>query len=157
MLQFTEKLLSITMIDGLKQYVSPEQGIVHEIQVSKITDTRAANSESYPSYTQTASPYTHVKGRKAEQYKIEGPLCQVTEVDDFLENTSSRKLNTLYNVFLPCSILICSSNTDHGEIPRGSEWMVESFEISRSVAKRTTILYSLVLTRVYQEITNGSN
>lgn len=167
MIGFSETFFRITMVNGLKQYLPDHDTFFTAyFQVSKITNVRELNSESYPSYSQTEKPYTHVKGRKFEQYKIEGPLCRSNEASEFLSKYCStgtidyghggrtRSVNRLYNVFLPCSIIICDYNDGHEEIPINSKWIVERFEITRSVAKRQVIFYSLTLSRIYQELIN---
>jgi hypothetical protein len=147
MLVFTEKCLNITMINGLKKYNPTSAGITHNLQSAKITNKREINSQSYPSFTQESNPYTHVKGRKTETYTIDGVLCKVIDVTSFLAGFTARNVNTLYNVFLPCSIITCTDNTDHPEIPLGTEWIVETFTITRSSQRRSVILFNLVISR----------
>ena len=152
MLVFTERCLNITQVNGLKKYDPDASGYTHTLETVKIVNTRAINSTSYPSYTQDSCPYTHVAGRKAETFTIDGVLCEVTKVAPLLDSITNRNVNTLYNVFLPCSILTVSENTDHGEFPLGTDWIVESFTISRTSQRRSVILFSLVVSRYYEAI-----
>ena len=156
MLTFTEKCLNITMTNGCKHYKSiTDDGVVHVLETVKISDVRVANAESTPSYSQTNVPYSFLKGRKAEVVTIDGVLCQAnpTAISALLATLHGRNLPTLYNVFLPCSVLICTNNENHTEIPVGSQWMVQTFSISRTATRRGVILFNLKLMRYYQEIT----
>lgn len=155
MITFGEQCLSLTQEDGLKKYAETVSGPVHVLKVDKIVDNRTLNIESFPSYVQDIFPYSHVKGRKVESITIDGPLCEANAkaVADFLEEyIPYRRLNTLYNVFLPCSILTCSDPGDHPEIGDGTKWMVQSFTVSRSVSRRSIILYTLKLIKYYTEV-----
>lgn len=156
MLTFTEICLNITQVAGLKKYSpSVNKNVVHVLEDYKILNAKEANTQTYASYSQTATPYTLLKGRKAEHFTIDGVLCKAdpTSVATFLATLAAgRNYNTLYNAFLPCSILTCTANDNHTEIPIDSKWMVEKFVISRSVQRRMAILFTLDILKYYQEV-----
>lgn len=125
-------------------------GATHTIYVYNITETKQIKKQGISSYSQTVIPQTILQGRQPDTIKIEGKLCKVSEVTQYLNALSGyRSVNTLYNVFLPCSILIGSS-TNCPEI--NGNWIVDTFKIKRNLQKRDLVLFELVLNKWYEAL-----
>jgi len=146
----TEKFLSITMehdgYTGWKGYDYTD-GATHEVNASIYILSREVESKSIPSYSQTVAPISYTMGKKPEKIKIEGPLCLVTNVSTYISQFAAhRNLNTIYNVFLPCSIVTveCTYNSAISGF-----WIVESFKIKRDVKNREWIFFELVVDKWY--------
>ena len=106
---FTEYYLDITMAyqgkAGYKGYNFTE-GCRHTFDASLSSNTRKSNRQAIDSYSQTIMPQSQLLGYEPEMVKLEGVLCHVSEVDTLLAAYSGyRRVNALYNIFLPCSIL----------------------------------------------------
>lgn len=132
---------------GHKGYAT-EAGYTHNLPVYTISDTRQIYKIGGSSYSQTVTPYSTILGKQPDVVKIEGKLCRVDEVDAYIAPIAShRKLNTIYNLFLPCSILMATSTTCP-EVS-GSYWFVDVFKIKRDLQHRDIILYELILMKWY--------
>ncbi len=147
-----ERFLSITMTyrdkSGYKGYQG-EIGNTHTLYVYTITDTRQIKKLGISSYSQDAIPTGVIQGRQPDILKIEGKLCKVSEVDAYLARLSSRSVNTIYNVLLPCSIVTATSTA----APEANgNWMVDMFKVKRNLQKRDIILFELVLYKWYGEL-----
>lgn len=167
MITLAEKFLNMTMVhngeNGHKGFDILD-GATHTIKVYTISDTRAIYKQGISSYSQSVVPTSVTLGREPDIIKIEGKLCRVDEVYDtngniksngFLSYLSShRNLNTIYNVFLPCSIVTASSTV----APEANgNWMVDMFKVKRNLQKRDLILFELVLIKWYGALpTNGA-
>lgn len=149
---FTEYALNITMTkdgqNGHKGYNETEI-CSHTVDVTLSSNTRQVNKQTIESYSQTIAPQSIVLGYQPETVKIEGILCHVADVENLLAETAHcRAVNTLYNKFLPCSILECQSS-DVPELEMGIQhkWLVDMFKIKRSKQKPDLILFEMVLMR----------
>lgn len=149
---FTEYALNITMTkdgqNGHKGYNETEI-CSHTVDVTLSSNTRQVNKQTIESYSQTIAPQSIVLGYQPETVKIEGILCHVADVENLLAETAHcRAVNTLYNKFLPCSILVCQSS-DVPELEMGIQhkWLVDMFKIKRSKQKPDLILFEMVLMR----------
>lgn len=145
----TERFLKITMNyhgeSGHKGYQS-EGGNTHTIHVYNITETRQIKKIGVSSYSQTTTPISTITGKQPDVVKIEGKLCMVKDVTTYLAGISGRACNTLFNVFLPCSILTGSSS----ECPEiNGEWIVDTFKIKRNLQKRDIVAFELILYKWY--------
>lgn len=150
MITFTENFLNITMQHngevGHKGY-NTTAGATHTLKVYTINDTKQIYKIGGSSYSQTVTPYSVTMGKEPDILKIEGKLCRVDEVDTYIAPLAShRNLNTIYNVFLPCSILTGSSAVCPEAI---GNWMVDIFKIKRSLQQRDNIMFELVLLKWY--------
>ena len=144
--------------NGHKGY-AVESGATHTIKVYNITETRQVYSQGISSYSQTVTPMSVTLGREPDIVKIEGKLCQVNEVYNangtikaggFLSYLSSyRNLNTIYNVFLPCSIVEATSTVSPNV---NGKWLVDLFKVKRNLQKRDLILFELTLCRWYGDL-----
>ena len=151
---FTEYALNITMAkdgqNGHKGYNETEI-CSHTVDVTLSSNTRQVNKQTIDSYSQTTAPQSIVLGYQPEIVKLEGILCHIADVEDLLAETAHcRAVNTLYNKFLPCSILECQSS-DVPELEMGIQhkWLVDMFKIKRSKQKPDLILFEMVLMRWY--------
>ena len=152
---FTEYALNITMAkdgqNGHKGYNETEI-CSHTVDVTLSSNTRQVNKQTIDSYSQTIAPQLIVLGYQPETVKVEGILCHIADVENLLTETAHcRAINTLYNKFLPCSILVCS-NSDVPELVTWSspnKWLVDMFKIKRSKQKPDLILFEMVLMRWY--------
>jgi len=154
---FVEYTLDITMAyngqNGHKGYQKTAR-CTHTIDASLSSNTRQINKQTIDSYSQTIAPQSTILGYQPEVVKLEGVLCHIDDVEDMLAQTAGhRVINTLYNKFLPCSILWCNSS-DIPELMVGQPrskgyWLVDMFKIKRSKQKPDLILYELILTRWY--------
>lgn len=147
-LTITEQFLNITMEHdgyiGWKGYDYID-GASHELDATIRVLSTEVESQSNPSYSQSSTPISYVLGKKPDKIKIEGPLCKVDEVDDYLSSISShRNLNTIYNVFLPCSIITIS------DASYGGLWIVDTFKIKRDTKNREWILFELIVDKWYK-------
>lgn len=143
---FDEHFLSITMNYngewGHKGYGN-EGGSTIPIDVYSINKIKQVSKDGHSSYSQTVTPISVLKGRKPDRLQIEGKLCLVHDVNSYLGMIGNRNFNTLYNVFLPCSILL-----GYGDC--GGEWIVETFKIKRTSQKRDIVGFELILQRWYE-------
>jgi len=150
---FIEHVLNITMDNGHKKYNESEMPTCsHTVDVTLSLNTRQVNKQTIDSYSQTVAPQSIVLGYQPETVKLEGVLCHIADVEDLLAKTAPyRAINTLYNKFLPCSILVCN-NSDVPELINGSpnKWLVDMFKIKRSKQKPDLILFELILMRWYK-------
>ena len=154
MITFTETFLGITMSHqgkvGWKGY-SKIAGAVHQIKVYNISNKRIAYREGQSSYEQTTTPSSVLYGKEPDVITIEGPLCYIdpsmTSVNNLLSTTSQHPVNTLYNVFIPCCVLYAESTTSPDV--HDKYWIVDTFNIKRSMQKRGIIIFELVLLRWY--------
>lgn len=152
---FTEYALNITMTkdgqNGHKGYNETEI-CSHTVDVTLSSNTRQVNKQTIESYSQTIAPQSIVLGYQPETVKLEGILCHIADVENLLTETAHcRAINTLYNKFLPCSILVCQSS-DVPELVTWSspnKWLVDMFKIKRSKQKPDLILFEMVLMRWY--------
>lgn len=121
-------------------------GNTHTIKVYSITDTRQLKKLGVSSYSQTSTPMSVILGKQPDVIKIEGKLCMVSEVETYLAGLSHRPCNTLFNVFLPCSIVSATSS----ECPEANgNWLVDTFKIKRNLQKRDIVSFELVLYKWY--------
>ena len=147
----TEQFLNITMnyggLSGNKGY-DVINGASHTIYIYSITDTRQIVTQGISSYSQTVAPMSLIRGRQPDILKIEGKLCHIDKVSTYLSPLGAyRNLNTIYNVFLPCSIV---TGTSDGECPEiEGSWLVDTFKVKRSLEKRKLVLFELVLYKWY--------
>jgi len=164
---FTEYALNITMANGHKEYNETKicsgcNCLTHTVDVTLSSNTRQVNKQTIDSYSQTVAPQTTVLGYQPETVKLEGVLCHIADVEDLLAETAPyRAINTLYNKFLPCSILECEdSDIPELQVKISSEccccccqskprWLVDMFKIKRSKQKPDLILFEMVLMRWY--------
>ena len=154
---FIEHVLNITMDNGHKKYNESEM-CSHTVDVTLSSNTRQVNKQTIDSYSQTVAPQTTVLGYQPETVKLEGVLCHIADVEDLLAETAPyRAINTLYNKFLPCSILECEdSDIPELQVKISSEccckprWLVDMFKIKRSKQKPDLILFELILMRWYK-------
>ena len=163
---FTEYALNITMAkdgqNGHKGYNETEI-CSHTVDVTLSSNTRQVNKQTIDSYSQTTAPQSIVLGYQPETVKLEGILCHIADVEDLLAETAHcRAINTLYNKFLPCSILECEdSDIPELQVKISSEccccccqskprWLVDMFKIKRSKQKPDLILFELILMRWYK-------
>ena len=152
---FVEYTLDITMTyngqNGHKGYQKTPR-CTHTIDASLSSNTRQINKQTIDSYSQTIAPQSTILGYQPETVKIEGILCHVADVENLLAETAHcRAVNTLYNKFLPCSILVCQSS-DVPELVTWSspnKWLVDMSKIKRSKQKPDLILFEMVLMRWY--------
>lgn len=151
MITFVEEFLHITMTyQGKVGYKGFDRttGNTHHINMYNISDKRNISKRGISSYSQTVTPITIIDGKNPDTITLEGPLCHIDGFQEFLGNIGDRKLNTLYNVFLPCSILTATSTTCPDI--SGKKWMVDTFKIKRnSSQKRPIIVFELILLRWY--------
>lgn len=153
---FTEYALNITMANGHKKYNETEI-CSHTVDVTLSSNTRQVNKQTIDSYSQTTAPQSIVLGYQPEIVKLEGILCHIADVENLLAETAHcRAINTLYNKFLPCSILECEdSDIPELQVKISSEccckprWLVDMFKIKRSKQKPDLILFEMVLMRWY--------
>ena len=146
---FTERFLSITMTyegkSGYKGYQG-ESGDTHTIKVYTISETKQIKKQGIASYSQDAVPMSNLLGKQPDILKIEGKLCMVSEVNEYLATLTHRPVNALYNAFLPCSIVTASSTV----APEANgNWMVDMFKIKRNLQKRDIVAFELILYRWY--------
>ena len=159
---FTEYALNITMANGHKEY-NEAKICSHTVDVTLSSNTRQVNKQTIDSYSQTVAPQSIVLGYQPETVKLEGVLCHIADVEDLLAETAPyRAINTLYNKFLPCSILECEdSDIPELQVKISSEccccccqskprWLVDMFKIKRSKQKPDLILFELILMRWYK-------
>lgn len=151
MITFTEIFLNITMeYDAKVGYKGYDiaTGATHELDPTISVLTKEVSKQSTPSYSQTTVPITIIFGANPTKVKLEGTLCKVSEVSSYLNGFARhRAVNSLYNVFIPCSILhVDSSSPYNTEIETlGSYWIVDTFKIKRNAQKRDLIQYELIL------------
>ena len=151
---FTEYALNITMAkDGQNGHKGYNETKIcsHTVDVTLSSNTRQVNKQTIDSYSQTTAPQSIVLGYQPEIVKLEGILCHIADVENLLAETAHcRAVNTLYNKFLPCSILECQSS-DVPELEMGIQhkWLVDMFKIKRSKQKPDLILFEMVLMRWY--------
>ena len=152
---FTEYVLNITMANGHKKY-NETKICSHTVDVTLSSNTRQVNKQTIDSYSQTTAPQSIVLGYQPEIVKLEGILCHIADVENLLAETAHcRAINTLYNKFLPCSILECE-DSDIPELQVKIEccckprWLVDMFKIKRSKQKPDLILFELILMRWYK-------
>ena len=153
MITFTEYFLNITMThnsqNGHKGYNTVARA-THTLPVYTISDTKQIYKIGGSSYSQTVTPYSVTMGKEPETIKIEGKLCRVSEVNTYLTPLAAhRKVNTIYNVFLPCSILQASSTTCPELMIGDALWLVDIFKVKRDLQHREWILYELALLKWY--------
>ena len=158
MITFAERFLSITMSyegkSGYKGYQG-ETGATQTIKVYTITETKQIKKQGVSAYGQSAIPTSNILGKQPDIVKIEGKLCTVDEIDTYLANLAPyRTVNTIYNAFLPCSILYATSS-NCPEVA-GQYWLVDMFKIKRNLQKREHILFELVLYKWYGDLPGGN-
>jgi len=150
MIVLSEMFLGITMSydgkDGYKGY-NMYSGSSHTIEIYNISNKHNVFKDSYSSYDQTVVPVSIIHGRDPDMVTIEGRLCYADEFATYLSGITSHNVNTLMNVFLPCS-LVDTRSTCHPDI-NNCFWLVDSFKIKRNIQKRNIIAFELILCRWY--------
>ena len=155
MITFTETFLSITMeaLPGKIGYkgFGHATGATHQLKVYNISNKRNVYREGQASYSQTTTPTSELIGREPDIITIDGPLCYLdstgTMVSNYLGSISNHNVNTLYNAFIPCSILAATSTVSPDV--SGKNWIVSTFKIKRNTQKRSIVMFELVLYRWY--------
>lgn len=125
-------------------------GATHQLKVYNISNKRNAYREGQASYNQTTTPTSELMGKEPDVITIEGPLCYIdptgVTVSNYLGTISNHNVNTLYNAFIPCSILAATS-TVSPDI--NGNWIVYTFKIKRNTQKRSIVTFELVLYKWY--------
>jgi adenine-specific DNA methylase len=146
-LSLTEQCLYISMAGGNKTY-APSTEATHSIEIFSIKDRREVSAETIAT-GQSSAPFRNVMGRKLDAVTIEFPIQDMAATLAALAD--SRIANTPKNIFLASSILTVETNTNTTELPVGSHWFVDSFELTRSFQRRMYV-GTLSLLRWYRDL-----
>jgi hypothetical protein len=148
----TEQFLNITMSyggqTGNKGY-AVKSGSTINVGIYQTTNNRSINQQVTSSYSQTTVPIIVNYGRKADVANISGKLCNFDDFTTFLSGITTHNRNTLYNTFLPCTIV----NISGDDVPDlAGNWMVDTFKIKRNIQKRDIIEFELGLVKWYESV-----